>query len=441
MSNFRPRAALFASFCALIVIYAAAKPSPQQKMDSITAGRVKSMLEEAHNEVKKNYYDTSFHGIDWDARYKTFNEKLKQVDTLAQGYGVIAQFLEGLNDSHTFFLPPPRPARMEYGFHIMMVGDKPFIWRVKPDSDAAAKLHPGDEVLALNKYLVKRDSFWQMNYFYRVLAPQVSSALVVRDPQGNKREVTVETKIVEEKRLLDLTQGSDAWDMARDNENANHLLRQRTAEIGDVLIWKMPQFNLTEAEVDHMFGMARKHKALILDLRDNPGGAVTTVDRMLGNLFEDEVKIADRKTRKDLKPLTAKGRGKNAFSGNLIVLIDSKSASASEVFSRVVQLEHRGTIIGDRSAGAVMESQRFHEKLGVESMIFYGFSITEADLIMKDGHSLEHVGVTPDEIVLPSASDIATSKDPALSRAAALAGITLDPEQAGKLFPYEWPHL
>jgi C-terminal processing protease CtpA/Prc len=76
------------------------------------------------------------------------------------------------------------------------------------------------------------------------------------------------------------------------------------------------------------------------------------------------------------------------------------------------------------------------QRAGVK--IFYSFSITDADLIMKDGKSLEHTGVVPDEIVLPTAQDLAEGRDPALSRAAALAGINLDPVAAGKLFPFEW---
>jgi carboxyl-terminal processing protease len=389
---------------------------------------------------EKKYYDTGFHGLDWDARYKAYKEKLTQVNTLSQGYAVISQFLDGLNDSHTFFLPPSRPARIDYGFDMMMVGDKPYIWRVKPGSDAASKLHPGDEVVAYNRYLIQRDSFSKMEYFFRVLAPQATSSLVLRDPQGKERQVSVETKIVQEKRVMDLT-GNDIWDVVRDAENSDHLSRSRYLEMGDVMIWKMPIFNLDESEVDRLFGIARKHKALILDLRENPGGAVITLDRMVGNLFEDNIKIADRTGRKEHKPQIAKGRGKNVFGGKLVVLIDSKSSSASEVMARVVQLEHRGTVIGDRSSGLVMEAQRHSEHDGAGTLIFFGFSVTVADLIMKDGQSLEHVGVTPDEIVLPTATDIATSKDPAMIRAAELVGLTLKPDASGKLFPHEWATL
>ena len=70
--------------------------------------------------------------------------------------------------------------------------------------------------------------------------------------------------------------------------------------------------------------------------------------------------------------------------------------------------------------------------------MFYGASVTGADLVMTDGKSLEKTGVTPDVIILPTAEDLANGRDPALTKAAELVGVKMDSTAAGKMFPFEW---
>lgn len=412
----------------------------QQGIQSLDVERAHGMLHDAYENVKKNYYDPKFHGLDWEARFHEYNAKLKTATTLGQAFGIVAAFLDGLKDSHVYFRPPSRSYRWEYGFRMQLIGDDAFITQIRPGTDAASKVNLGDQVLEFDRYAVNRDDFHTLSYYFNVLAPHKTIPLLLRDPAGQQREITVESKVQEGKTLIDFAigGGADLWQIIRDQENFGHLVRQRYYETPDVMIWKMPEFFLSDSEVDHLFGIAKKHKVLILDLRSNPGGAVTTLERMLGNVFDHDVKIADRVGRKVLKPQLAKTTGASAFPGKLIVIVDGASASAAELFARVVQLEKRGTVIGDRSSGSVMEAKGYGSSQGLDIKIFYSFSITDADLIMKDGKSLEHDGVVPDEIVLPTAKDIAEGKDPVLVRAAEFAGLKLDAVAAGKMFPFEW---
>jgi C-terminal processing protease CtpA/Prc len=403
---------------------------------------VRGMLDVIKGDIKKNYYDPTFHGIDLEARFKEADEKIKAVDSLGQAYGVIAQALSEFNDSHLFFFPPPRPARADYGWQMQMFGDECYVIAVKPGSDAEAQgLKPGDRILKVDGFAPSRDNLWKMQYRYFVLRPQPGVTVLAQSVGAEPRELALKAKIIQRKHRLDFTGDTGVEDIEqvlRDSDKEDHLNRHRYFEMGDTLIWNMPNFSLEDDKVGDLINNARKRKALILDLRGNGGGAEKALQFLLGSLFDHDVKIADIKRRKEAKPIVAKTRGRDAFTGKLVVLIDSRTGSAAELLARVVQIEKRGTVIGDQSAGAVMRSKGYSYTMGVGTVTFYGASITDADCIMTDGKSLEHIGVTPDEVLLPSAADLTAKLDPVLARAAALVGLELSAEKAGAMFPVEW---
>lgn len=401
------------------------------------------ILQITSSDLKKHYYDPKFHGVDIDAKVTAARQQIEKVNSFNMAMSHIAAVLDSLNDSHTFFLPPQHAYRYGLGIQYQMIGDRCFVTQVRPKSDADSKgVKPGDEILGVNGFTVTRDDLWKMQYAFTVLRPQPGLRLGLKDPAGAERQIDVMAKIRQTKRLTDLTGGDgggDIWDLVRQGENQEHLTRARSVEYGDqLMVLRLPEFFFSLGELDKMLGKARKHQALIIDLRGNPGGAIDALKYLVGSLFDKEVKIGDRLGRKETKPEVAKPQH-NPFTGKLVVLVDARSASCAELFARIIQLEKRGVVIGDKTAGAVMEARHYDEKSGTDTVIFYGSSITEWDVVMTDGKSLEHVGVTPDELVLPSASALATKQDPVLAHAAETLGVKVSPEEAGKAFPYEWP--
>jgi carboxyl-terminal processing protease len=417
--------------CGLVPV--AGWSQPYTKSDRELA---ESMLRDADADVRKHYYDSQLHGVDWQARVQEARKNIENARSMDEAVSEIAALLDSLHDSHTSLVLPPRTHVHDYGFQMEMIGDRCYVVRVRAGSDAEKKgLRQGDEIRAVNEYPVSRKNFRRLVYIVNVLRPQPALRLVLADAAGSQRQLEVMTRFQLSTVIrYFLHQGINV--RVRDADEERRILSARYFEKGDdLLVVKIPEFAFSASEVDTIIGRMRAHRGVVLDLRGNPGGYVNTLDRLLGGLFQNDRKILDRIGRDGTKSESATGRHHDAFTGRFAVLVDSESASASEVLARVVQLDKRGFIVGDRSSGSVMEARVYPHEVSVDSGISYAIAVTDADLVMTDGKRLEHVGVEPDIMVLPTSQDLANKRDPALAKAAGLVGTQLSPEEAGTILP------
>lgn len=416
----------------IILISLSPLAEAQRPAPVINPTRGKEMLQNVKSALKELYYDPAFKGMNVDERFKKAEQEIKAATSTWQINSMIAQVLLDLDDSHTSFYPPDLVVGVKYGFRMQMIGKACYITGVSTGGKAEAKgLKTGDLIYAIEGFEPTRESLWKIEYSYFVLQPPPTLRLTIQALDGKLREVIIDAEVTQKKRRK-----------IKPSERSKN--PPKYFEMGDdVIVCRLKQFDLNDGEVDEMMKRILTRKTLILDLRGNPGGYVSMEQRLLGYFFDKDIKIGDEKQRKKTLTLTAKTRGDKVFKGKVTVLVDSKSASAAEVFARVMQLEKRGSVIGDRTAGAVMTSVRasFTFVTGASSLTdpstFYGANITVADLIMTDGKSLEKIGVFPDELLLPIGTDLAGGRDPVLSRAAFLAGIQIDPGKAGSVFPAE----
>lgn len=425
----------------LVPVRSKAEKKSGDTMSSIQRDQALQMLQDVYNKIVKEYYDPAFHGVNLDDRYKQARAKIASAQSLSEAFGDIAWMLDGLNDTHTIFIPPPRPFIVRNGWEARFIGDYCVITAVKDGSDAAAKgLRPGDQLVAIEGFRPTRENWPKLNYALHTLAPRSGMTLVVASPGEQPHSITVMSEVQKLPKNYDFTNATDYWDIVRRGQDDDERMKVRWVELNDVLVWKLPIFMLSDDQIDSFLGKTRNNKAVIVDLRGNPGGEEDNLSRLLGGFLDHDVKVGDRIERKQAKPFVAKSRGSHAYAGKLIVLVDSGSASSSELFARVIQLEKRGTVIGDRTAGAVMEAREypFSQDKAFGQFLPYGMEMTVADLKMTDGNSLEHRGVTPDEILLPGPEEVSVGADPQLARALQLAGVNMSSAAAGQIFPVNW---
>lgn len=291
---------------------------------------------------------------------------------------------------------------------------------MQPGSDAEKKgLKVGDRILSFNTIVPTHGNLWEINYLFRLLRPQAADELVLQGLDGTQRTLMLSPKMTTEHYSV---AGKDSSWYDRPPQEPP----QRSHGVGkSVIIWNFPTFMVPEEAVDKLVADSGNYSAMILDLRGNGGGAEQTLLRLIGDVMDHNVTVGTKVMRKGNSALVAKSRNKKAYQGKIIVLVDRRSASASEIFARIMQLEHRATVIGDRTAGSVMEAIFYPRRFPATSYIAppdYGAQISHADILMPDGKSLEHTGVMPDIKKAPTGSDLAANRDVVLSYAVSLGG-------------------
>jgi carboxyl-terminal processing protease len=146
----------------------------------------------------------------------------------------------------------------------------------------------------------------------------------------------------------------------------------------DAALWKL-----------HREGM----KSLIVDLRGNPGGLLTSSVEV-ADKFVDEGVIVSTRGRSALEAYTYTAHKAGTWHVPLVVLIDGDSASASEIFAGAILDHRRGSIVGQRSYGKGSVQGIFPL-----SMAGSGVRLTTAKFYSPSGNPISHVGVTPDIVV------------------------------------------
>jgi C-terminal processing protease CtpA/Prc len=407
--------------------------SQQQNVNS-ERGRAKSVLKVIAKNLEKNFYDPQMKGLDWKTLVAEAEDKIEKAQTVNQLYLAIFVLVDKLDDSHTIFSPPRRLARPIFGFKAKAYGSDIYVYDIKAKGAAqAAGLELGDRILKVNGFAVTRNNFGKMMLFYHFLQPVAKLDLMIQRSGEEPKPLVVTAKIQSETAHKDLTEWTNFWELLMDLESDENENRSSYALPGadGIGLLRLRSFNAEPDTISGWFTMVNKGKAMILDLRGNPGGRLESVVHLAGQIATEPDVIAEEVTRKKTEPLKVKPR-RNLPPAGIVVLVDSESASASEMFARYVQMKKKGIVIGDRTAGAVTSSLYYAEAIGADSVVPFGVQVGVGRIVFPGDEVLEKKGITPDQLCVPTQEQLKLNQDPcmAAARAYLLAAIAGDAKPA-----------
>ncbi|SLJ83576.1 c-terminal processing protease [Psychrobacter sp. DAB_AL43B] len=129
---------------------------------------------------------------------------------------------------------------------------------------------------------------------------------------------------------------------------------------------------------------------LVVDLRNNPGGSLDEVAKMLGFFIKSGPMVQIRDNRGNIQVYDDIDGGEQLYKGKVVVITNLASASASEIFAAAIQDYGRGLVVGSTTTG------KGSAQIQLDSLALGSATLTQRKFYRITGGSTQNKGVVPD---------------------------------------------
>jgi len=340
----------------------------------------------------------------WEAWDLVHQEYVTQpVDDLKLMQGAISGMMKSLGDPHSSYMDPAeykiastdQMGELEgIGAQVEAAGDYLRIVSPMPGSPAeAAGILPGDLVIKVDdKDITGMD--------------ETDVIMLIRGKAGTQVHLTIQRE--DEPELLE-------FDIIRAKITIPSVeSKMLQGNIAYVKINNFGEKTAGELRTALKDLLDQKPAGLIVDLRNNPGGYLTTAISVVSQFVPSGVVMREKFGDGRERTYDAEGGGL-ATEIPLVVLINQGSASASEIVAGAVQDYKRGTLVGETSYGKG-SVQNWHELQGDNGAV----RVTIALWYTPNGRTIHKEGIAPDVAVELTKDDRVAKRDPQLDKAVEL---------------------
>ncbi len=376
-----------------------------------TTGLLKAALDELSRTSGVTAPTVNFSQKDNEANWVFFRDAYnKTLDAaIAKGFKypknqlgrrIVDAMAQSVSDEHTYFLDPDsydnrlrvlqgENSSVGFGIATTTQDNKIYIVRVVPGSPAEkAGLREGDQLVRYDETTltdanrqITRSAKENETHNFTIARPGLNDLQTITVTKKRYNVPTVETRLI--------------------NGHIGYIaIREFFADVADKTNKAMTDLAKQGAD------------SWIIDVRNNPGGV--NVEQLTGRFVKAGEVMGYNLDRKGRETVKVSGDGVSGeFRGKpfnprlpLVLLINDGSGSSSEIFALAVRDFNLGSIIGEKTAGALGHTAAF--ALGDGSAI----SVTVDEYESKSGARANGTGVSPDVQVSRSINDLINGRDP-----------------------------
>jgi carboxyl-terminal processing protease len=408
---------------------AAARPEPAD-----VAAQRREAFETVWRTVNENHFDPTFGGVDWRAVGERYRPLAAAAKTDAEFHDLLRRMVGELKLSHFFIYPPgalddatpqggsagPRAERGSAGVDVRVIGGRAVVTRVDAGSAAErAGLRMGFVIQKVGgrdiTRAIARLAASDAGEGYKRAYMHAAALGALSGPAGATHSVTyLDARDRARETTLTLLPSSEA--MSEPVGDFPGVPTQfETRRFGDVgyvrfNIWVVPQMEKLRGAVRELSDA----RAIVFDLRGNPGGLGIMAPGLAGMLSEKEFSLGAMTQRRGHMNFLANPQPR-PFRGRVVVLVDGLSASTSEVFALGMQEAGRAVVVGETTAGAALPS--IFTRLPTGATFQFAF----ADFKTPKGVRVEGRGAVPDVRVALDRRSLLAGRDAQLDAALRVA--------------------